>query len=169
MPGLHNNKKAAKKAKVRKKRKSKKETYGFWTTPPNNEQCAVGYSNSGYITNVTYNEAFTGLTGSSAITLGGELTGTSTIAAGSSNTFVGYNSLTNGYITYPMTYTMTPIWDDGIMLFENEFIKIGEKCEVLIDGKIELNPTKIGRMLLKALESRRKEELNDPKDFFNKG
>lgn len=54
------------------------------------------------------------------------------------------------------------------MLFENDIISIGDKGEVLINGVVELNPTKIGKALLQALEKHRKDDLNDPKDFFNK-
>ena len=57
------------------------------------------------------------------------------------------------------------------MLFDNDFVEINDKGEVLINGKLELNPTKIGRALLKALENKfeKNRDLNDPQDFFNKG
>lgn len=57
------------------------------------------------------------------------------------------------------------------MLFDNEYVSITEDGKVYIDGKIEMNPTKIGKMMLKALQKYRqdngKEQINDAKELFS--
>ena len=52
---------------------------------------------------------------------------------------------------------------------ENKF-KITDDGKIMVNGKVEMNPTVIGRMLLQLMEKRRSsnEDLNDAKDFFNK-
>lgn len=76
-------------------------------------------------------------------------------------TTVGYTTTITG--SYGGNYIITPV----PMLFENDIIKIKEG-KVYINDKLEMNPTRIGLALLKALESFRKEDLNDAKEMFSK-
>lgn len=52
------------------------------------------------------------------------------------------------------------------MLFENEMLAITEDGKVYIDGKIEMNPTKIGKTLLKALEKFQNKNNETCEEFF---
>lgn len=153
------------KSKAKSRAKKSKEVY---------EPNRVGYLNShsislpstGYVLNTTGTLTTASSGGYTTINI-----------PSASTTYYDYNTL-----IYPHWTTTTDnnyaISGSGIltwstipakMIFENEFVEITEKGEVLIDGKLELNPTKIGKMILKALEKyREKESLNDPKEFFNK-
>lgn len=184
MPSGHSNKKAKIKASKKatpKARKNKRSTselyYNAWKTVANssnglvqNEQPWVlsggtATATSGYVSS-DYGNYATG-----TVTTTGTSYGNYTITPGSYATFTVPEWTTT--INMPLTVSSgTLTWGSpDKMLFDNDFVEINDKGEVLINGKLELNPTKIGRALLKALENKfeKNRDLNDPQDFFNKG
>ncbi len=113
--------------------------------------------------------------------------GTVTISNASTSTnFIGYNttlsvpsfyggwqtipaSPLHGTVTYNSGLTSSgyTVSFDMPMIFENDIIKIKEG-KVYINDKLEMNPTRIGLALLKALDSVNKDNVNDAKEMFNK-
>ena len=78
------------------------------------------------------------------------------------------NNYYNNYTTYVGSGTGTTFEYKKQMLFDNSELSIDEEGKVMIAGKIEMNPTKVGAALLKALQSYRKDPVEDVKDFFEK-
>jgi hypothetical protein len=86
---------------------------------------------------------------------------------GTINTPQSLYTVTYANNTYAHSYGSPTITVDIPMIFKNEIIDI-KKGKVYINDKLEMNPTRIGIALLKALEGYRKEDLNDVKEMFNK-
>lgn len=138
-------------------------------------------STTATLSNASYNQQASALNNSGSITYGpnslssngywnipaGQASGVTSIASGTT-TITLNNNYYNNYTTYVGTGVGTSYQYKKQMIFDNTELTIDEDGKVYIDGKIEMNPTKVGAALLKALQAYRKDPVEDVKDFFEK-
>jgi hypothetical protein len=167
-----------------KKKKPLLNTSGFLTNTPENS-----YWNTGTVTAAT-----TTLSGTSTYSYTYD-PANSTYSINIPTTFIGYNTtatttatisttpswsttnLSEYYVTRDADGVIRPLYGGSTTnldtFYDPNVTDIGEVSidfntgEVKVDGVTELNPTKIGRAILKAMEQYRKDDLTDPKEFFN--